>query len=100
MSSQQRARRRRDEDSRGFDQAILTVALWFIPLSLFGYVAYQISLVSNPDLFAWVPLIDMWEMGLAAVAVLGVIALAFGWSRYVGRSREEADEAVAKASKH
>ena len=91
--------RERKQERRSLDQAILTAALWFIPMALFGYVGWQFMLATGNDPSAWLPLISVWQILFVVVAIFGAVALALTWNR---NRAERSDDAKidAAATKH
>ncbi len=73
-------RRDREREGRkpGFEQALLILVMWIVPLSLFGYVGFHLSTALGADWVSMVPDIAMWKLAVGAVALLALVAGALG----------------------
>lgn len=77
MAKPTRRRDRRDEDQRrGIDQVVLTILLFFIPISLFGFVGFRVMVATGTDPYAYLPAVEVWEMALAAALIAAIVLLA------------------------
>lgn len=78
---------------RGGDQAVLAVALWFVPMSLFLYIGFQIALATGSDPYAFVPAVSMWQVALGvALLIFGAVAIV-SWRSRQSKAAEQANPA-------
>jgi hypothetical protein len=81
--------RRRRRRIRG-DQIVLTLILWCIPISLFGYVGAKIAEATGRDPYEYLPDVAVWQVVAFVAIVVGALG-AFAAFRLSSRSAKPGD---------